>query len=104
MLLPALIFEGCKLCDANRLASLRRYVSRDRNIVQFYGACVQTNSLLLIVELMEVCVSFHLRVISKTTALAFGRPESSHICGCCSACIEAAAGIAAHMPLASPLQ
>jgi hypothetical protein len=32
----------------------RRYVSRDRNIVQFYGACVQTNSLLLVIELMEV--------------------------------------------------
>ncbi len=102
-----MIFEGCKLCDANRLASLRRYVSRDRNIVQFYGACVQTNSLLLIVELMEVCVSFHFHVISKppeTAALPGGRPESSHICGCCSACIEAAAGTAAHMPLASPLQ
>ena len=35
---------------------LRRYVSRDRNIVQFYGACVQTNSLLLVIELMEVRV------------------------------------------------
>ena len=33
---------------------LCRYVSRDRNIVQFYGACVQTNSLLLVIELMEV--------------------------------------------------
>ncbi len=32
-----------------------RYVSRDRNIVQFYGACVQSNELLLIAELMEVC-------------------------------------------------
>ena len=28
---------------------LCRYVSRDRNIVQFYGACVQTNSLLLVI-------------------------------------------------------
>ena len=34
------------LCD--------RYVSRDRNIVQFYGACVQENNLLLVAEMMEV--------------------------------------------------
>ena len=31
-----------------------RYVSRDRNIVQFYGACVQENNLLLVAEMMEV--------------------------------------------------
>jgi hypothetical protein len=37
-----------------RSVVLCRYVSRDRNIVQFYGACVQTNSLLLVIELMEV--------------------------------------------------
>jgi len=29
-------------------------VSRDRNIVQFYGACVQENNLLLVAEMMEV--------------------------------------------------
>jgi hypothetical protein len=31
-----------------------RYLSRDRNIVQFYGACVQSSSMLLVAELMEV--------------------------------------------------
>ena len=31
-----------------------RYVSRDRNVVQFYGACVQENNLLLVAEMMEV--------------------------------------------------
>ena len=30
-----------------------RYVSRDRNIVQFYGACIQSESLVLVLELME---------------------------------------------------
>jgi hypothetical protein len=44
------------VCQIVRIAVLRRYVSRDRNIVQFYGACVQTNSLLLVIELMEVKV------------------------------------------------
>ena len=29
-------------------------MSRDRNIVQFYGACVQENNLLLVAEMMEV--------------------------------------------------
>mmetsp|Transcript_3518 Transcript_3518/g.10219 ORF Transcript_3518/g.10219 Transcript_3518/m.10219 type:complete len:508 (+) Transcript_3518:246-1769(+) len=36
-----------------REIAMMKYVSRDRNIVQFYGACVQTNNLLLVAELME---------------------------------------------------
>lgn len=44
------------MCRIIWIAVLCRYVSRDRNIVQFYGACVQTNSLLLVIELMEVTV------------------------------------------------
>lgn len=36
-----------------REIAMMKYVSRDRNIVQFYGACVQTQCLLLVSELME---------------------------------------------------
>lgn len=36
-----------------REIAMMKYVSRDRNIVQFYGACVQTSSLFMVSELME---------------------------------------------------
>lgn len=36
-----------------REIAMMKYVSRDRNIVQFYGACVQTSALLMVSELME---------------------------------------------------
>lgn len=36
-----------------REIAMMKYISRDRNIVQFYGACIQTNNLLLVAELME---------------------------------------------------
>ena len=36
------------------MPGFHRYLSRDRNVVQFYGACVQSSSMLLVAELMEV--------------------------------------------------
>ena len=31
-----------------------KYLSRDRNIVQFYGACIRLDNLMLVTEFMEV--------------------------------------------------
>lgn len=41
-------------CDFQEIA-LMKYVSRDANITQFYGACLHP-SMMLVVELMEVRV------------------------------------------------
>lgn len=54
-----------------------RFVSRDRNVVQFYGACVQPSSLLLVSELMEVRapvppLSRHLCLLSLQSAALSG--------------------------------
>ncbi len=49
-------------------------MSRDRNIVQFYGACVQENNLLLVAEMMEVCMCF-------VTTIAFETFEVSGLIG-----------------------
>ena len=66
-------------------AVLCRYVSRDRNIVQFYGACVQTNSLLLVIELMEVRVDTHdtgLLLLHAGSAVSAGPGCRRSSCGC----------------------
>jgi hypothetical protein len=34
---------------------MMKYVSRDANVTQFYGACVQGDSMMLVTEYMEVC-------------------------------------------------
>lgn len=34
--------------------AMMKHVSRDRNVVQFYGACLNSDSLMLVVEFMEV--------------------------------------------------
>ncbi len=33
---------------------MMKYVSRDANVTQFYGACVQGDNLMLVAEYMEV--------------------------------------------------
>ena len=35
--------------------SMLKFVSRDRNVVQFYGAGIRNNQLWLVTEFMEVC-------------------------------------------------
>ncbi len=35
-------------------AGMLRYVSRDANVTQFYGACVTNGDMMLVEELMEV--------------------------------------------------
>lgn len=34
--------------------ALMKYVSRDANIVQFYGACIKADNMMLVVEFMKV--------------------------------------------------
>ncbi len=34
---------------------MMKYVSRDANVVQFFGACIQDDSIMLITEYMPVC-------------------------------------------------
>ena len=41
--------------DFIREIAMMKFVSRDSNIVQFYGGCIYGDSLCLIVEYMEVC-------------------------------------------------
>jgi hypothetical protein len=61
----ALPCHAC-MCSLSCTIVLCRYVSRDRNIVQFYGACVQTNSLLLVIELMEVMAAHIVLICCRT--------------------------------------
>ena len=44
--------------DFLREINMLKFVSRDRNIVQFYGACRRNNQLWLVTEYMEVPCSF----------------------------------------------
>lgn len=39
-----------------RELELLKFVSRDKNVVQFYGCCVKGDHVMLVTELMEVCV------------------------------------------------
>ena len=47
----------CLLCDLQEVELLRR-LSFDGNIVQFYGACLQRGSIMMVLELMGVSVMF----------------------------------------------
>ncbi len=37
-----------------REMELLKFVSRDKNVVQFYGCCVKDDRIMLVTELMEV--------------------------------------------------
>ena len=64
------------------VTSAHRYLSRDRNIVQFYGACVQSSSMLLVAELMEVSKGRRLEATHPDLMLMLFRCTIRHQCGC----------------------
>ena len=64
--------------DFVREVALMKFLSRDRNIVQFYGACVHHKQLWLVLEFMEVCA------VWSSAALAIVK----HVCTTSSPCYQ----------------